>query len=397
MHVLFIPSWYPANPSDPFGCFFREQALALRSHGMNVGVITPAMRSLTSGLAAWRGSFGITEEVDEGMPTLRYHGVRLYSWNHALNMRFWERCGLRAFDRYRARYGMPDVLHVHGTIFGLAWASAIRRHHGVPFVVTEHSTEFALGELRPRLREYLTSEIRHASTRLAVSRELCERLSRQIIVPLGATWEVMPNLVSSRFSKSAPRAWTPGGTFTFLNVATLDRKKGHRHLLAAFSVASRACPDLRLRVVGGGPEAQALNLQAASLGLSERVVFLGMRPRDQVVEEMGLCDAFVLSSSYETFGVVVVEALMNGKPVVATRCGGPEDIVVPGEDGLLVEKDNPEALAAAMLELRAQRDRFDAAAIRQRCIDRFGEAAFVRRHAKVYQAALSSSRPSAAP
>jgi glycosyltransferase involved in cell wall biosynthesis len=112
---------------------------------------------------------------------------------------------------------------------------------------------------------------------------------------------------------------------------------------------------------------------------------------------MGTCDAFVLSSSYETFGVVVVEALMNGKPVVATRCGGPEDIVVPGEDGLLVEKDNPEALAAAMLELRAQRDRFDAAAIRQRCIDRFGEAAFVRRHAKVYQAALSSSRPSAAP
>jgi glycosyltransferase involved in cell wall biosynthesis len=396
MHVLFIPSWYPASPSDPFGCFFREQALALRSHGMNVGVITPAMRSLTSGLAAWRGPFGITEEMDEGMPTLRYHGVRLYSWNHALNMRFWERCGLRAFDRYRARYGMPDLLHVHGTIFGLAWASAIQSQHGVPFVVTEHSSEFTLGNIRPRLKRYLVDRVRTASRCFAVSVDLSERLSR--LMPTGATpfWEVMPNLVASSLAP-APPASGSDGAFTLLNVAGMHPNKGQHHLLRAFAFAIRLQPEMRLRIVGGGPEAKALERLTRDLGISEHVTFLGMCSRERVAQEMALCNTFVLSSSYETFGVVVVEALMNGRPVVATRCGGPEDIIVPGEDGLLVEKDNPKALAAAMLELRAQRDRFDAAAIRQRCIDRFGEAAFARRHAEVYQAVLSSSRSSAAP
>lgn len=398
VHVMFVPSWYPAYPGDTSGCFFREQALVLRQYDVNVGVITPALRSLTSGYSAWAGPFGIREELDEGMPTLRYHGVKMFSWHHALNMHFWEFTGLRIFERYRARHGMPDMLHVHGTIFGLAWAVAIHRRHGLPFVVTEHSTEFALGAVHPRLLRYLTTAIQSADRCFGVSRELRARLAAQIPLNGERIWEVMHNLVSSNFAKPVTPVHTrpARSAFTFLNVATLSLKKGQHHLLKAFAqVTQDPSLALRLRIAGGGTEEEALRRLVQELGISDRVTFLGNCSRAQIVEEMSACDAFVLSSSYETFGIVVTEALMSGKPVIATRCGGPEDIVVPDEDGFLVGKDNPEALADAMLRMCAQYDRFDAQAIQQRCASRFSERVFARRHAEVYSSVVSQVRSGA--
>jgi len=389
LHILFIPSWYPASPGETLGSFFREQALALRSYGLNVGVITPAMRSLGDGASAWLGPFGIREELDEGMTTLRYHGVRAFSWNHALNIQFWERTGLLAFARYASLRGLPDLLHVHGTIFGLAWARAIHRSHGIPFVVTEHSSEFALNQIRRPLLDYITAAIQPAAHLFGVSESLCNQLSTQVPPPAGKRWKVMPNLVSSRFAPTQEVVRPTGQEFTFLNVAALHRNKGQHHLLRAFASALHIRPDLSLRIAGDGPEAAALHELARGLGIASQVSFLGNCSRDRVALEMQNCDAFVLSSSYETFGVVAVEALMSGKPIVATRCGGPEDIVVPGVDGVLVTKDDPDALSLGLLQMSNDYRRFDATSIRARCIERFSEVAFAGRHAAAYERALA--------
>ena len=80
----------------------------------------------------------------------------------------------------------------------------------------------------------------------------------------------------------------------------------------------------------------ALEALVQEKALTEQVTFLGSLTREQVRQEVSEADAFVLSSEYETFGVVVIEALALGKPVIATRCGGPESIVVPSV-GYLVE------------------------------------------------------------
>ena len=124
---------------------------------------------------------------------------------------------------------------------------------------------------------------------------------------------------------------------------------------------------------------------AADLGLADRVTFLGHCTREQVVQEMTLADALVISSNHETFGVVAIEALMSGTPVVSTRCGGPEDIIEEGRDGYLVAKNDPTALAQGLLRLSREQTRFDPGELRQRCVARFAEAAFARRHAEVYE------------
>lgn len=395
MHVLFIPSWYPAHPGDMSGCFFREQALALQGHGMRVGVITPAFRSITEWQAIAQGGYGLQLEHDGGIETFRFHGVRAFSWNHALNMAFWERTGLRAFDEYRRLHGRPDVLHVHAMIFGLAWAAAIHRAYGIPFVVTEHSTQFQRISIRPPVLAYLTKQMTLASRAFGVSSGLTEVLGLKVPLPFGRRWEVMHNMVSSRFGSAAPRQVPRNRTPSraLLNVAGLYPHKGHHYLLRAMRMALDAGADVHLRIGGSGPQEAPLKELTAALKLSDRVVFLGHCSREQVAQEMAATDAFVLSSSHETFGVVAVEALLSGKPVLTTRCGGPEDIVIADRDGYLVEKDDPAALSAGLLRLVRTLNQFDPEDLRRRCIERFSEEAFARRHADVYRHGASYARP----
>jgi glycosyltransferase involved in cell wall biosynthesis len=129
--------------------------------------------------------------------------------------------------------------------------------------------------------------------------------------------------------------------------------------------AVAAVPDVSLVVVGDGPDRETLERQAAALGLDGRVRFLGSRSRDDVLRTLYAADAALLSSRWENFPHLVVEALAVGTPVIATSVGGVPEVVRDGENGLLVPAGDAEALAAAIRRLLDEpglRDRLAAAA-----------------------------------
>jgi glycosyltransferase involved in cell wall biosynthesis len=153
-----------------------------------------------------------------------------------------------------------------------------------------------------------------------------------------------------------------------ISVSNLVLGKRVGVLIRAFARASQAHRAMRLVIVGQGADAPALERLAHESGIAGQVEFTGGLTPEGVRERLWKANALVMPSAFETFGVVLVEALATGIPVVATRCGGPEDIV-DDRVGLLVEPDDEEALAAALLtvasrpyspnDLRASvRDRF---------------------------------------
>ena len=150
--------------------------------------------------------------------------------------------------------------------------------------------------------------------------------------------------------------------------------------------AAGAPAHARLAVIGHGPERPALESLATSLGLGERVRFTGRLSRQEMALEYGQATGFALASHAETFGVVWAEALSAGLPVLATRCGGPEDFV-SSDNGVLVE-DDPAALEAGMAELCAGIDeaRWDAAELSARTAARFSAEAVVAQLREVYAA-----------
>ncbi|HXH89332.1 MAG TPA: glycosyltransferase family 4 protein [Gaiellaceae bacterium] len=107
-------------------------------------------------------------------------------------------------------------------------------------------------------------------------------------------------------------------------------------------------PEVTLLLAGDGPERARLEARTVELGLSERVRFLGARPRAEVLELFRAADVAVLTSAWENFPHTVVEALAVGTPVLATSVGGVPEIVREGENGLLVAPGSPAAFAAAV-------------------------------------------------
>jgi len=159
-------------------------------------------------------------------------------------------------------------------------------------------------------------------------------------------------------------------------------------LLRAMAEAPLA--DCRLIVAGDGVMRGPLREQASEQGIADRVEFTREVSRDRVGELLRAADAFVLPSYFESFSVPVLEALMTGLPVVATRCGGPEDLV-HDLNGLLVPPGDPIALARAMASLAGGAVTSTPAQIRKDAVTRFGEAAIVPRWFDVYQRARNSA------
>ncbi|MEO1766411.1 glycosyltransferase [Thiobacter aerophilum] len=132
-------------------------------------------------------------------------------------------------------------------------------------------------------------------------------------------------------------------------LAILRNKKGHRDLLAAIPRVLARLPQVHFVIAGDGPQEAKLKAEAANLGLSAHVHFLGLR-RD-VPEILRALDLFVLPTREEALGTAFLEAQAMGVPVIGTRVGGVPETIREGETGLLVPPHDPERLAAALLEL----------------------------------------------
>jgi len=142
---------------------------------------------------------------------------------------------------------------------------------------------------------------------------------------------------------------TKGGSpQTILCIASHNKKKALDVLLRAFSEVKERHPGLRLLLAGDGPLRPELEELARTLHVDSEVKFLGQQGREEIGKLLRECDLFVLPSRSEPFGIVIIEALACGKPVVASSVGGIVEIIRNGENGLLVPPDDPGALAEAI-------------------------------------------------
>lgn len=383
MHVLLVPSWYPINQDDVNGGFFRAQAMALAKEGIKVGVIALILESLRSPRRAFRDSFSLTRENDSGVSTYRKRVINLFPRMPALTEKLWQRIGLKLYENYVKEHGHPQILHVHSMLYAGAIAKIIKKKYGIPYVVTEHSSAFARCLVSKKQINLALNIAKNAAARFAVSSGFCELLSKQL-GENGGEWKVLPNMVEDAFFFESSIPPKNPDQLVFLTVCFLKANKRVDLLLRAFALAYEKLPTSKLKIGGDGPERKLLEELAIEIGISDRVEFLGALSRYRVIEEMKSADVFVLSSEYETFGVVVAEALALGKPVVATACGGPEDIVQE-RDGILVPKNDANAMSKALIHLGTNIENYKVPDIRNRCRARYSEKSVTQKLIECYR------------
>lgn len=381
MHILIIPSWYPDNPKDVGGSFFREQAIGLHKRGHKVGVITPTLISLRKAHKKIK-KIGQEIENDEGVNTYRFRSINITPRMKLLSRLHWVSLGIKLFSQYIKEYGKPDIIHVHSMNPAVFLAAKISDKDNIPYIITEHSTAFARGLIDNSTKLALQDQLENSSFNIAVSSPFSKLLELEFE---RTSWNYIPNIVSEKFIGF--RVDTKNkDDFCFVNICLLTKKKCVDNLIEAFYLLTKDYSNISLKIGGDGSCKQELIELVKQLNIQDRVIFTGLLSREQVLSEMNDSDAFVLSSKYETFGVVLVEALALGKPVVATRCGGPESIVTD-EVGVLVEKNDIQSLYQGMKSVYEKQ--YDPSLIRQYCQDNFSENAVLSSLEEIYNKAIN--------
>ena len=353
LHVLVLPSFYPTRHQPYSGTFFRDWACALQRAGVTVGIAYVEGRSLRDlSLAAMRDTrFQITSALEDGIPV-----VRLSGWNTLAQWTpgglVWARLSQRVIREYIARYGRPDLIAAQSATWGGLAAYQARARWGIPYVITEVNTRFGTGEVSGWQAAISRRCFAAAESVIAISENLRTRLGE-----FGGVRSValIPCTVDDAYWTLPP---TPRGRdpFTFYAQAHLTRRKGFDLLIRAFARRFRGDMAARLVIGGDGDTRPELEGLVDASGVRSQVTFLGAIPRDAVREAMWNANCFVLPSWSENFGVVLIEALSTGLPVISTKCGGPEDIIHDGA-GMLLRPGDEAGLADALVTMRDRHDR----------------------------------------
>lgn len=277
-----------------------------------------------------------------------------------------------------------DIIHSHLSYPAGFLGTIIQNREKIPCVLTEHTW----------IKKYFRSTIhklcvlytlKHCGCIVAVSRALGEDINRYCKRPV----HVIPNVIDmNKFSVT-----DPGRMENKMNIGILggmgNYRKGLDILIKAVSLLKDM--DLTVHIGGDGKYLSTFRDMARKLDVDGKCIFYGEIKPENIQDFYSKLHFYILPSRDETFGVVVVEAMASGLPVIATRCGGPEEIITE-ETGILIEKENPPELARAIRSLAGNLDSYNRKAIRNYVLEKYSKDRFTESLSEVYQELLRNAK-----
>lgn len=377
MRALFVTHSFPRARGDVAGAFILRLAVALRALDVEVDVLAPAAPgidrdAILDGIPVHRFRY-----APASWETLAYTGTMAEqargSIRGAVSLAGMVVAGRQAVARAMARRSY-DVVHAHWW-FPSGLSAALTRA-GRPLVVTMHGSDVRLAGssvLGPRLFRFVA---RRAAAMTTVSGWLADRV--RDLYP-GTPIAIAPMPVDTTLFKPSNGEREAAALF----VGRLNAQKGVRDLIRVMAHAG----DLRLDVVGDGPDRASLESLASEVGVADRIRWHGALSQELVARLYARAALLVVPSRDEGLGLVVVEALLSGTPVVAYRSGGVTELIQHDATGLLVEPGDTAALGAAIASLGTDTDRARRMGERGRSAmsDRFAPAAVAAAYAALYR------------
>ncbi len=298
----------------------------------------------------------------------------------------------KGFEVIKKERGLPQLIHLNVVLPAGIGVLHLHKKHKIPFVVNEGWTGYMKedGNYRGFFVKYFTQKIiKAASYILPVSQDLQEAMKRH---GLKGEYKVLPNVIQTEIFKplSNPNfAMSEAERPTFIHVSTFDpRQKNVLGILNAFKKATEKKADLNLVLVGDEERTSELKNFVKEQALEKNVQFKGKMDAVELSNLFNQCKALIMFSNYESFGVVIGEALACGLPVISTKAGGLSNMLNK-EQGILVEKNNEAQLCDAILTIADHRVVYDKIALRNFVTERFSEAAIALKLKKLYQNVIS--------
>lgn len=391
--VLVLSHMYPRDYHPSGGIFVHEQVKALRASGIDARVLSGEpywintlnpVRIMKAIRKWWRmGSY--KWEYHDGVPLIRFPYIvsssflpfQVHAFTYANGV---SRCLSRLYRAFDFQ-----LVHAHTSYTDGSAGAKVAVKYGVPLVITEHTGPFRTLTRTSYLRRKTQAAINSASRLISVSSSLLNDIKSQVSMRDSGRACVLPNVVDTDFFRPAPRK--SDGRVRVLWVGHFVAIKRVDALVRAFSTALKIQPNLYLKLVGSGELESDIRQLVKSLAIDSYVEFAGRSDRQGLLAHYRECDFLAISSKAETFGVVAIEAMSCGRPVLTTDCGGPAEIINHECLGLVVDK-SAEALAQGMLEMALRRADFDPRLIRKVAEQRYSTGAVVTALKSIYSNVL---------
>ena len=343
---VFMLSWeYPPRIIGGLSRHVEGVSEALRSLGHEVHVITLDFPGAPAEEA--RGSLFV-HRVPVEIPSPSFH-----SWVLLFNHFFEKRAG-----RLAKEYGDPDIVHVHDWLT-VSSGVALKHLLRVPLVMTFHSTEALRSSNSPSPESAMAEGLEwwgsfESARIIAVSGWMKSQVVPTFKVPSDKV-TVIPNAVDSKKfevpvdARAVRKKWRISeGEKMITAVGRLTAQKGFDDLIRAYAAVRRSAPSSRLLLIGDGYMREELQRLADREQVKDGVTFAGFVGDSDLAGALKSSAVVVVPSRFEPFGIIALEAMASGVPVVVSRVGGLGEIVEDGVDGVEAEPNDPASIAQAI-------------------------------------------------
>lgn len=377
MNILLVARGVPSKQDPQWGSFEFDQAKALAALGHNVVIASVDTRFRFY----WRKP-GLTINTVQGIKT-----YNLFVCPEAIVSLFGHFV-LAQFTK-RVWHFLEQTLLQNEQKFDVIYSHYLRNSHRAvhylqdihaPIVAIEHWSEVNQPTLRPDIKKMGNDVYPKVDRLISVSHAAGDSIMRHF----GKESTVVYNMVDPSFLFVPKSQKNANDKFTFIAVGSLRPLKGYDTLIEAINKLEIPRDKWQLLIIGNGTERKRLESLISRHQLQQNIHLLGQKKQSEINALLGQADIFVLASRSETFGVVYIEAMACGLPVIATRCGGPEEFVNE-KNGLLVPVDDVDALAAAIQHMYEHHQDYDRQAIADECQARFSSKVIATQLTEIFE------------
>ena len=349
MNVLIISHMYPSNFNSMSGIFVYQQARALTENGCIVKVISPvpwAPFPLNKMSEKWKGYSDIpfkdlTGSIKAYYPRyLQLPGGILFDRTGYFMYK-----GLEKTVNEISRNFKFDIIHSNVALPDGYSGMLLSRRFNVPNVVTVHGQDFQVTIKRNEgCKRAVFKVLSSADGVITVSSKLKNMVREEKFF---SNIDVINNGIDDDCLKHNAED-RQKGAIKILSVSNLKETKGIQLNLKAVYMLKDKYPNIQYDIIGGGEYEEKLRDLAKELNIEDRVNFLGRKSHEEVIRSMAGCDIFSLPSYSEGFGMVYIEAMSQGVPVIGVAGEGIEDAIRDGYNGFLVKREDEKSLARVL-------------------------------------------------
>ena len=402
MKILVISHMYPSSFNEVNGIFVHQQVKQLRKLGSEVKVISPVPWTpfpVKYFFKKWKKYSEIPKKIIwEG---IEVYYPRFLSFPKAL---FFTSSGNRMYkginDTVDGIYKdfKFDIIHSHVALPDGYCGMLIAQKYKKPLVVTIHGRDFYKTIFRNEKCKGNIEKVIFFSTKTIVVSNILKNIGKDNLNIEKNKLNVVPNGIDPKKLKTRNMNNSFNEQYRnkriFLSVGYLIKRKAHRYVIKALSKLILKYPNIIYLINGDGPEENNLKKLAKKEGLEKLIKFFGRVNHQEVMRLMSSCDIFILPSWNEAFGVVYLEAMANGKPVIACQGEGIDGIIKDKETGILVKPKEVDSLVKAMDYLLSNPDeaRVIGKRARKLVLENYTWEKNAEKTIKIYKEALNSEK-----